>query len=92
MYNPVLNLEHLTGDNYQLTTTVEVKQSETLELESNNVIGTERHIVYRVVGDDFGDPTDKDFEISFEKGDTTKVKTTVKKGGEVKGENAVMFD
>lgn len=93
MYNPTINLEHVSGNNYNLATSVEIPNGTSLSLESNSVSGTMRTVVYRVVGDHEAGSYTANEDLAFTRTeDETEGEVVIKEGGKVKGKGAYSFD
>lgn len=93
-YDPQLTLTELEGNEYELTTNVYVQDQESLQLESNTVIGSERFVVFNVLstGGASGNHDETAvLEYSRQTGEES-VEVEVKKDGNVKGTRVINYD
>lgn len=93
LYNPSASIEHASGDDYEIHTTVEVADQETIQLESNNVTGNTRLVIYAVqaTGGGNGNHTEnRSLGVERQTGED-QVTVEIKKGGVIKGTTTVDY-
>lgn len=93
VYQPSAILNHVNGTVWDVETTVDLYNGESLNLENNVLNGATRTITYRVVGDAEDDTyTAEETERVSQAEDETTVVVEIKKDGKIKGNTSRSYD